>query len=177
MSSVNKVILLGHVGNAPALEQTKNGTNVVKVSLATNTSYKDKSGQKVEETQWHNVSFFGNLADTVSKYIQKGSKIYVEGRIKYSSVDSTAPDGSVQKKYYTDIFASELTMLDTKGGASNNSGKLNEQSTSVPSQASATKNTPAKTNQKQHPTTKVNQTPTPTGDYNFNNADEDDLPF
>ena len=78
MSSVNKVILLGNIGKDPEVRETKAG-NIVNLVMATSEKYTDKSGQKQENTEWHNLVVFGKLADVVAKYVKKGDKLYVEG--------------------------------------------------------------------------------------------------
>jgi single-strand DNA-binding protein len=80
MSSVNKVILLGNIGKDPEVRETKAG-NIVNLVMATSEKYTDKSGQKQENTEWHNLVVFGKLADVVAKYVKKGDKLYVEGSI------------------------------------------------------------------------------------------------
>lgn len=80
--TVNKVILVGHVGQNPEVRYTQAGDPVVNLSLATSESWKNKSGEKQESTEWHRVSFFGKPAEIVGQYVQKGSQLYVEGKIK-----------------------------------------------------------------------------------------------
>ena len=105
---VNKVHLIGNVGTDPEIRATSSGTRVAKLSLATNRTWKDASGQKGEKTEWHRLTIFGKLADVVEQYVKKGDRLYVEGRIEYSE---TEKDG--QKRYWTDIIVHELTMLGT----------------------------------------------------------------
>ena len=80
--NVNKVILIGHLGTKPEAKTLESGSKVVKFSLATTERYKDKSGQKQEVTEWHSVEVWGKLADVAEKYLDKGSKLYIEGKIK-----------------------------------------------------------------------------------------------
>lgn len=113
--SVNKAIILGFVGNEPEIKQTKSGDNVANFSVATSTSWKDKSsGEKKEATEWHRVTAFGNLANVVANYVKKGSKVYVEGSIKTEKY--TDKDGI--EKYATKIivqgFNSTIQLLDSK---------------------------------------------------------------
>lgn len=103
---VNKVVLIGNVGTDPDIRSTSSGGQIAKFSLATNRSYKDAAGTKREETQWHRLTVFGKLVDVVDKYVKKGDRLYVEGRIEYSESEK---DG--QKRYWTDIIVSDLTML------------------------------------------------------------------
>ena len=109
MSSVNRVILLGNIGKDPEVRETKAG-NIVNLTMATSEKYTDKSGQKQENTEWHNLVVFGKLADVVSKYVKKGDKLYVEGSITTRKWE----DKEGNTRYTTDIKVRDLTML---GGA------------------------------------------------------------
>ena len=110
--SLNKVMLIGNVGNDPDVRTTSSGTQVAKVSLATNRQWKDGSGQQREKTEWHRLTFFGRLVDIVDQWVKKGDRLYVEGRIEYSESET---DG--QKKYWTDVIVTEMVMLgSTPGG-------------------------------------------------------------
>ncbi|MDH3424888.1 MAG: single-stranded DNA-binding protein, partial [Gemmatimonadota bacterium] len=83
--SLNKVMLIGNVGNDPEIRATGSGARVAKLSLATNRSWTDRnSGQKNEKTEWHRLTFFGRLVDVVEQWVKKGDRLYVEGRIEYS---------------------------------------------------------------------------------------------
>jgi single-strand DNA-binding protein len=116
--SLNKVMLIGNVGNDPDVRATSSGNQVAKVSLATNRSWKDGSGQQKEKTEWHRLTFFGRLVDIVQQWVKKGDRLYVEGRVEYSE---TEQDG--QKKYWTDIIVSEMVMLgSTPGGGGRGDG-------------------------------------------------------
>lgn len=109
---VNKVILLGNVGNEPELRQIPNGSAVVNFSLATSESWRDKNtGNQETRTEWHRVVAFNRLAEIVGEYVRKGSKIYIEGQLRTRKWDK---DGVTQ--YATEIVASEMQMLDSKGG-------------------------------------------------------------
>lgn len=101
---INKIILIGNVGNI-----SQHGV-VTKISLATSETYKDKAGQQVKDTQWHNVTAFGRLAEIANQYISKGSKLFVEGKVKYEKY--TGKDGV--EKTSTAIIASSIQMLDSK---------------------------------------------------------------
>lgn len=109
MSSVNKVILLGNIGKDPEVRETKAG-NIVNMVMATSEKYTDKSGQKQEKTEWHNLVVFGKLADVVSKYVKKGDKLYVEGSITTRKWE----DKEGNTRYTTEVKVRDLTML---GGA------------------------------------------------------------
>lgn len=108
MASVNKVIILGNCGRDPEIRYMPDGKAVANVSIATTTRRKDKNtGESIEETQWHRVTFYERLAEIAGEYVKKGKSIYVEGRLKYG--DYTDKDGV--KKYTTDIIATELQLL------------------------------------------------------------------
>lgn len=110
---INKVILVGNVGQNPKIIQ-RGDLVVADLSLATSEGWKDKnSGENKQLTEWHRVVFFGNLAEIVDKYVKKGSKIYVEGKLKTEKY--AADDGT--DRYTTKIIAKELQMLDSKGAA------------------------------------------------------------
>jgi single-strand DNA-binding protein len=108
--SVNKVQLIGTLGRDPELSYMTNGNAVANLSIATDESYNDKTtGQKVERTEWHNISAFGKLAEIIGQYLKKGSKVYFEGKLK---TDKYEKDGV--EKYSTKIVAFEMMMLDSK---------------------------------------------------------------
>ncbi len=107
---VNKVILVGNLGNDPETRYTQGGMAVTKVSLATSSERKDKDGNEIEKTEWHRVTFFGKLGEIAGEYLRKGSQVYVEGSIKYDKY--TGSDGV--EKYTTDIIADEMQMLGGK---------------------------------------------------------------
>ena len=109
--SLNKVMLIGNVGNDPEIRATNSGTRVGKISLATNRSWTDRSGEKAEKTEWHRLTFFGRLVDIVEQYVKKGDRLYVEGRIEYSQTESDSGP-----KYWTDIVITEMVMLGSSGG-------------------------------------------------------------
>ena len=112
---VNKVILVGNAGNDPEFRVMPNGNGVANVSLATSETWKDKTtGEQQEKTEWHRVIFFNRLAEIVEQYIKKGSKLYIEGRLQTRSWEQ---DGV--KRYTTEIVASEMQMLDSRGGGGN----------------------------------------------------------
>lgn len=112
---VNKVILVGNVGNDPEFRVMPNGNGVANVSLATSETWKDKNtGDQQEKTEWHRVIFFNRLAEIVEQYVKKGGKLYIEGRLQTRSWEQ---DGV--KRYTTEIVASEMQMLDSRGGGNN----------------------------------------------------------
>jgi single-strand DNA-binding protein len=108
--SLNKVMLIGNVGNDPEVRVIPSGTKVAKVSLATNRSWTDRSGQQQEKTEWHRLNFWDKLADIVEQYVHKGDRLYIEGRIEYSQ---TEDQGNV--RYFTDIRVTEMVMLGSGG--------------------------------------------------------------
>jgi single-strand DNA-binding protein len=116
--SVNKVILVGNLGADPEVRSMQSGDKVVNLSIATSESWKDKSGEKQERTQWHKVVVFNQgLAKVCESYLKKGAKVYIEGQLETRSWEK---DG--QKNYTTEVvlrpFRGELTMLDGAGGRS-----------------------------------------------------------
>ncbi|MBK31043.1 MAG: single-stranded DNA-binding protein [Legionellales bacterium] len=114
---VNKVTLIGNLGNDPEVRYSGNGNAVANVSLATAESWRDKdSGEQQERTEWHRVVFFGRLAEIVSEYLHKGSQIYVEGRLQTNKWQ----DKEGNDRYTTQIVANEMQMLGGRGGTSNN---------------------------------------------------------
>jgi single-strand DNA-binding protein len=106
---VNKVILIGNVGKDPEIRNLDNGNTVANFSLATSETYKDKNGEKQTDTEWHNVTIWGKLAEVVSKYVTKGKKVYLEGKIKTRSYEK---DG--ETKYVTDIICNNMQILSSK---------------------------------------------------------------
>ncbi len=116
--SLNKVMLIGNVGNDPEIRATSSGARVAKVSLATNRSFQDRSGQTQERTEWHRLTFFGRLADIVEQYVKKGDRLYAEGRIEYSQTQ----DDQGNTRYWTDIVVNEMVMLGASGGGEGGGG-------------------------------------------------------
>jgi single-strand DNA-binding protein len=110
MASVNKVIILGNVGRDPESRQMPSGDSICNLSMATTRKWKDKEGEKHEETEWHRVTFFGRQAEIVEEYVQKGDPLYIEGRIKTRKY--TDKEGF--EKYATEIIATELQLLGSK---------------------------------------------------------------
>ncbi len=111
MSSVNKAILVGNLGKDPEVRYLPSGDQICNITLATSERYKDKtSGEYKENTEWHRVVFFGKLAEICGQYLQKGKKIYVEGRIRTNKWQDK--DGS--DRYTTEIIGSEMKMLSGK---------------------------------------------------------------
>ena len=121
---VNKVILVGNLGQDPETRYLPSGGAVTNVTIATSESWKDKTtGQLQERTEWHRVVFFNALADIVAKYLHKGSKVFIEGSLRTREWEK---DGV--KRYSTEIIASEMQMLDSRGGESAGSGQHSQTS-------------------------------------------------
>ena len=151
---VNKVILIGNLGNEPEIRYTAGGAAVANVSLATAESWKDKeSGEQQERTEWHRIVFFGRLAEIVGEYLHKGSQIYVEGRLQTRKWQ----DKEGHDRYTTEIVANEMQMLGSRGGGSANAGKASKQE--EPESAESKAQAPAKAG------------PPSEGDF------DDDIPF
>jgi single-strand DNA-binding protein len=113
MASLNKVSLIGHLGRDPESRYLPNGDAVVTLSVATSESWKDKqSGEKKEKTAWHRIILYRQLAEIATKYCQKGSQVYLEGRIEYREYEKEG-----QKHYITEIVGHELKMLGRPNGA------------------------------------------------------------
>ncbi|MGA7801881.1 MAG: single-stranded DNA-binding protein [Gammaproteobacteria bacterium] len=112
---VNKVILIGNLGKDPEVRYLPSGSAVANVTLATSEQWKDKqSGDQQERTEWHNVAFFGRLAEIVGEYLKKGSQVYVEGSLRTRKWQ----DKNGNDRYTTEIVASEMQMLGGRGGGS-----------------------------------------------------------
>ena len=125
---VNKVIIVGNCGSDPEIKYMPNGGAVANITVATSESWKDKNtGQQQEKTEWHRVVFYGRLAEIVGQYVKRGSKIYLEGSLQTSSWEK---DGI--KRYSTDIKASVMQMLDSKGD--NQGGQQQQQQQQRPQQ-------------------------------------------
>jgi len=117
---INKVILIGNLGNDPETRYTPQGSAITNLSVATDESYKDKNtGQIVPKTEWHRVVLFNRLAEIAKEYLRKGSKVYLEGRLQTQKWQDKATG---QDRYTTEIVANEMQMLDSRGGADASQG-------------------------------------------------------
>ena len=146
---INKVILIGNLGNDPDVRYTAGGAAVSNISLATTESWKDReSGEQQEKTEWHRVVFFGKLAEIVAEYLKKGSQVYIEGRLQTRKWQ----DKEGNDRYTTEIVASEMQML---GGRPSGGGNYER---AAPSE----------------PATTGGKAPTRAGDDSFV---DDDIPF
>ena len=144
---VNKVILVGNLGQKPEMRYTATQTAVANLSIATTESWKDKeSGENRDKTEWHRVVFFGSLAEIAEKYLRKGQKVYIEGKLKKRSWQDK--DGNT--RYTTEVVGDELTMLSR--------ADQNQQTSSAPYSSEGTPNQPSKVD-------------------DIINNDSDDLPF
>lgn len=159
MAGVNKVILVGNLGKDPEVRHLEGGATVATFSLATTESYKDKTGNKVDQTEWHNIVLWRGLAEIADKYLRKGMSIYIEGKIRTRSWE----DKEGQKRYTTEIVADTMTMLggkrDDQNAGSQQGGQVSE-----PSQNYGY-SSPASTQNYSNPSTQASS------------SEPDDLPF
>lgn len=124
MAGINKVILVGNVGRDPESRTMPDGNAVVNFSLATSESWKDKNtGEKREQTEWHRLVAFRRLAEIIQQYVRKGSKLYIEGKLKTRKWQ--ADDGS--DRYATEIIVDQMQMLDSRGGGEHKPSQHEEQ--------------------------------------------------
>jgi single-strand DNA-binding protein len=116
--SVNKAIILGNLGADPEIRTTSGGQNVANFRIATNRTFTDRSGQRQEQTEWHNIVVWGRLAEIAEQYLKKGDSVFIEGRIQTRSWE----DQSGQQRWTTEIVAQEMTMLGGAGGGQGGGG-------------------------------------------------------
>jgi len=169
---INKVILVGNIGNEPEMRYMPNGNAVATISLATSDTWKDKNtGEPQERTEWHRVVFFGKLAEIVGQYVHKGSKLYVEGRLQTRKwADQQGVD-----RYTTEIvvdMGGTMQLLDSRQGTGDAAGYSSQppQQTQQPYQQTTQAQQPAM--QQQNRPQQTPQQPAP----NFDDFD-DDIPF
>lgn len=112
MSSLNKAMIIGNLGQDPEVRYTQNNTAVATLNIATSERYKDSNGEYQENTEWHRVVAWGRTAEICQQYLTKGSKVYIEGPIQTRQWE----DKEGQKRYTTEIKALRMVMLDSKGG-------------------------------------------------------------
>lgn len=153
--SVNKVILIGRLGKDPETRYMPNGEAVTNVAIATSENWKDKSGEKQEKTEWHNLVFYRRLAEIAGEYLKKGSQVYVEGKLQTRKWQTK--EG--QDRYTTEIIVNEMTMLGGKSSGGNNFEVVER-----PSASDEFSSAPA------------SKKPAPAAKNNFDNFD-DDIPF
>ena len=111
MSSINKVVLVGNLGRDPESKQTQSGRTITTFSVATSERWSDKDGNRQERTEWHNIKTFGPVGDICARFLRRGSKVYVEGRLESREVVDQA---SGQSRKFWNIVASEVVFLDRK---------------------------------------------------------------
>src|ERR1035437_2959532 len=114
MIGLNKVILVGNLGKDPEVRHLEGGTAVASFSLATTESYKDKSGQRIDQTEWHNIVVWRGMAEVAEKYLKKGMTVYVEGKLRTRSWD----DKDGHKRYITEIVGDTFNILSKKENTS-----------------------------------------------------------
>lgn len=111
MSSLNQVLLIGNLGNDVELRYTQSGQTIANFSLATSENYKEEDGSIGQKTEWHKIVVFGKLAENCSKYLQKGNKVFIEGKLQTRKWQ----DKSGQTRYVTEVIAQQIKFLDKKG--------------------------------------------------------------
>jgi len=121
--AVNKAILVGNVGSDPEVRHLEGGTPVANLRLATSETYTNRNGEKITQTEWHNIVLWRGLAEVAEKYVKKGSQLYIEGRIRTRSWDDR--DGN--KRYTTEIVADVLQMLGKRSDSSSDQGSVQNQ--------------------------------------------------
>ena len=130
MAGVNKVILVGNLGKDPEVRHLENGTAVANFPIATSESYKDREGNRVDQTEWHNIVVWRKLAEIAENYLKKGSQIYLEGKLRTRSWE----DQQGNKRYTTEVVADTFTMLGKKEDAMNTQNSFAPSNTSTGSQ-------------------------------------------
>ena len=126
MAGVNKVILVGNLGKDPEVKYLDSGVAVANFSLATTESYKNKDGERVNQTEWHNIVLWRGLAEVAEKWLKKGSNVYIEGKIKTRKWE----DKEGNARYNTEILADNMTMLGSKSTSPSSETITSNQSTS-----------------------------------------------
>jgi single-strand DNA-binding protein len=119
MASINRVILVGNLGKDPEIRHTEGGIAVARFPIATSESYKDKTGNRVERTEWHNIVAWRGLAEVAEKYMKKGQSVYIEGKIRSNNYQ----DKEGVQRYSIEIVADNMTMLGGAGGRSEGNGQ------------------------------------------------------
>ena len=142
MASVNKVILIGNLGADPETRYLPSGDAVTNIRIATTDTWKDKSGEKQEHTEWHRVAFFGKTAEIAGEYLKKGSPVYVEGRIRTRKWQ----DKEGQERYSTEIVADRMQLLGGRSGGGGAESMAREPATAAagPGGGAAAKAAPRK---------------------------------
>jgi single-strand DNA-binding protein len=135
--AVNKVILVGNVGKNPEIKHFDNDKSVASFSLATSESYTNKSGQKVTQTEWHNIQIWGGLSKIVENYVVKGMQLYIEGKIRTRSYD----DKNGNTRYVTEIIGNTMQMLGRKPDNSNQETQNSAVNVHIPKETTAEEET------------------------------------
>lgn len=131
MSSVNKQIIIGRLGNDPEYKDFGNGSGVTNISVATSEKYTNKQGEKVEETEWFKVSMFGKLGEIAAQYLRKGSLVYIEGKTKTRKYT----DSNGNEKYISEVIGQQMQMLSSMNeGQAQNNQQQNPQQRQAPQQ-------------------------------------------
>ena len=160
---INKVILVGNLGNDPDMRAPQSGAQIANLSIATSESLRDKqTGERQDRTEWHRGVFFHRLAEIAGQYLKKGSKVYIEGKLQTRSWDDQATG---QKKYSTEIIGNEMQMLDSRSdnmGGGYAPAQAPAQPTGQPAQAPARPPQPAVA---------------PPPEFGGSNLGDDDIPF
>ncbi|HXF18462.1 MAG TPA: single-stranded DNA-binding protein [Burkholderiales bacterium] len=130
MASVNKVILIGNLGRDPEVRYMPSGDAVANITIATTETWKDKGGEKQEQTEWHRVAMFGKTAEIAGEYLKKGSQVYIEGKLQTRKWT----DKEGQERYTTEIRADRMQMLGSRSGGSERMPPSEEE---VPSRSTA----------------------------------------
>ena len=129
MAGVNKAILVGNLGRDPEVRHLDNGRAVTNFSIATSETYKNRNGEKVTNTEWHNIVLWTPLAEIAEKYLKKGNQVYIEGKITTRSYDDK--DGI--KRYVTEVVGREMTLLGSaSGGSATSNSEYSDQSNNDP---------------------------------------------
>jgi len=167
---INKVILVGNLGDDPETKYTQGGMAVTSASLATTSVRKDKDGNTQERTEWHRLKFFGKVAEIAGEYLRKGSQVYVEGSIRYDKF--TGQDG--QERYFTDIVVDQMQMLGGRGDGGGGGGGGSRQERSGGGDRPA-RSAPQRQESRQEQAPRRESAPA-SRDYGDDFAD-DDIPF
>lgn len=173
-NGINKVILIGHLGQDPEVRYTPSGTAVANLSLATSESRMDKqTGQRQEKTEWHRVVLFNKTAEIAQQYLNKGAKVYIEGRLQTRKWQ----DQSGQDKYSTEVVANDMQMLDSRGAQQGQPQQQQPQQQRPPQQPQGYQQQPPPQQQRppQQPHQGHNQSMH--NDYISDNAMGDEIPF
>ncbi len=131
MAGVNKAILVGNLGKDPEMRYTPNGVAVCSFPMATSETYKDRnSGERITQTEWHNIVIWRGMAETAEKYLKKGSQVFIEGKIKTRSWE----DQQGQKRYTTEVVADVMQLLDRPGTNTGGDGSATSRTATAPKQ-------------------------------------------